>query len=173
MGRVSVKENKNMYQLKREALGLSRERASELLEGISPERIEKIESEKSLPHPDEVLLMAQGYKDPALCNYFCARECPIGRKYVPEIAPRSLSEIVLEMLASLNGMQAKRDRLIEITSNGRVDDHEVEDFVKIQESLAKISETAEALRLWEEQMLAEGKINMDLYKQFRGEKRKG
>lgn len=173
MGRVSVKENKNMYQLKREALGLSRERASELLEGISPERIEKIESEKSLPHPDEVLLMAQGYKDPALCNYFCARECPIGRKYVPQIAPRSLSEIVLEMLASLNGMQAKRDRLIEITSNGRVDDHEVEDFVKIQETLAKISETAEALRLWEEQMLAEGKINMDLYKQFRGEKRKG
>lgn len=173
MGRVSVKENKNMYQLKREALGLSRERASELLEGISPERIEKIESEKSLPHPDEVLLMAQGYKDPALCNYFCARECPIGRKYVPQIAPRSLSEIVLEMLASLNGMQAKRDRLIEITSNGRVDDHEVEDFVKIQETLAKISETAEALRLWEEQMLAEGKINMELYKQFRGEKRKG
>ncbi|MBQ7145802.1 MAG: helix-turn-helix transcriptional regulator [Lachnospiraceae bacterium] len=173
MGRVSVKENKNMYQLKREALGLSRERASELLEGISPERIEKIESEKSLPHPDEVLLMAQGYKDPALCNYFCARECPIGRKYVPQIAPRSLSEIVLEMLASLNGMQAKRERLIEITSNGRVDDHEVEDFVKIQETLAKISETAEALRLWEEQMLAEGKINMDLYKQFRGEKRKG
>lgn len=173
MGRVSVKENKNLYQLKREALGLSRERASELLEGISPERIEKIESEKSLPHPDEVLMMAQGYKDPSLCNYFCARECPIGRKYVPEITPRSLSEIVLEMLASLNAMQARRDRLIEITSNGRVDDHEVEDFVKIQETLAKISETAEALRLWEEQMLAEGKINMELYKQFRGEKRKG
>ena len=173
MGRVSVKENKNLYQLKREALGLSRDRASELLEGLSPERIEKIESEKSLPHPDEVLMMAQGYKDPSLCNYFCARECPIGRKYVPEITPRSLSEIVLEMLASLNAMQARRDRLIEITSNGRVDDHEVEDFVKIQETLAKISETAEALRLWEEQMLAEGKINMELYKQFRGEKRKG
>ena len=173
MGRISVKENKNLYQLKREALGLSRDRASELLEGLSPERIEKIESEKSLPHPDEVLMMAQGYKDPSLCNYFCDRECPIGRKYVPEITPRSLSEIVLEMLASLNAMQARRDRLIEITSNGQVDDHEVEDFVKIQETLAKISETAEALRLWEEQMLAEGKINMDLYKQFRSEKRKG
>ena len=37
MGRISVKENKNLYQLKREALGLSRDRASELLEGISPE----------------------------------------------------------------------------------------------------------------------------------------
>ena len=56
MGRVSTKENKNVYQLRREELGLSREKASELLETMPPERIEKIESEKSLPHPDEVLL---------------------------------------------------------------------------------------------------------------------
>lgn len=32
MGRASIKENKNVYQLKREELGLSREKASELLE---------------------------------------------------------------------------------------------------------------------------------------------
>ena len=31
MGRASIKENKNVYQLKREELGLSREKASELL----------------------------------------------------------------------------------------------------------------------------------------------
>nr|MBQ6242965.1 helix-turn-helix transcriptional regulator [Lachnospiraceae bacterium] len=167
MGRVSVKENKNMYQLKREELGLSREKASELLEGLSPERIEKIESEKSVPHPDEVLLMARGYKAPVLCNYFCARECPIGQTHVPEIAPRSLPQIVLEMLASLNAMQQKRDRLIEITSNGQVDDDEVQDFVRIQDNLAKISETAEALRLWAERMLAEGNINMELYERYR------
>lgn len=30
MGRASIKENKNVYQLKREELGLSREKASEL-----------------------------------------------------------------------------------------------------------------------------------------------
>ena len=165
MGRVSVKENKNIYQLKREALGLSREKASELLEGLSPERIEKIESEKSLPHPDEVLLMARGYKDPALCNYFCARECPIGEKYVPHIEERSLPEIVLQMLASLNSMQKSRDRLIEITSNGQVDDHEVEDFVRIQEELEQISVSVEALQLWAERMLAEGKIDIELYNQ--------
>ena len=167
MGRVSIKENKNRYQLKREELGLSRDKASELLEGLSPERIEKIESEKSLPHPDEVLLMARGYKAPSLCNYFCARECPIGQTHVPQIAPRSLSQIVLEMLASLNAMQNRRDRLIEITSNGQVEDDEEEDFVRIQENLAKISETAEALRLWAETMLAEGKIDLELYEKFR------
>ena len=31
MARASVKENKNIYQLKREELGLSREKAGELL----------------------------------------------------------------------------------------------------------------------------------------------
>ena len=51
MGKRSVRENKNIYQLSREAKGLTREAASELLTFMSPERIEKIESEKSFPHP--------------------------------------------------------------------------------------------------------------------------
>ena len=59
MARVSTKENKNIYQLTRESLKLTRESASELLETISPERIEKIENERSLPYPDEVLTMAE------------------------------------------------------------------------------------------------------------------
>ena len=166
MGRASVKKNKNAYQLAREELGLTREKAGELLDGLTAERIEKIESGKSLAHPDEVLLMSKGYKKPELCNYFCARECPIGEKYVPEIPPKSLSEIVLEMLASLNVMQRSRERLIEITSDGQVEDDQVEDFVRIQEELERISITVEALQLWAERKLAEGRINMDLYKKF-------
>lgn len=47
-----------------EELGLSREKASELLEIIMPERIEKIESEKSMPHPDEVLTMRKSTSVP-------------------------------------------------------------------------------------------------------------
>ena len=70
MGRVSTKENKTQCQLFREEFGLSRERASELMGGISAERIEKIESEKSLPHPDEVLAMSVAYKKPRLCNHY-------------------------------------------------------------------------------------------------------
>ena len=167
MGRASVRKNKNIYQISREALGLTREKAAELMGGLTPERIEKIESEKSLPHPDEVLLMSKGYRSPQLCNYFCANECPIGEKYVPEIEPKSLPEIVLEMLASLNAMQRSRDRLIEITSNGQVEADEVEDFVRIQNELERISVTVEALQLWAEQMLAEGKIDLELYRKYR------
>ena len=68
MGKKSTKENKNIYQLNRERLELTREKASELLESVTSDRIEKIESGKSLPHPDEVLAMAKCYKNPLLCN---------------------------------------------------------------------------------------------------------
>ena len=164
MGRVSVKENKNIYQLRREELGLSREKASELLETMPPERIEKIESEKSLPHPDEVLLMSEAYKMPNLCNHYCANECPIGKQYVPEIKIKDLSQIVLEMLASLNSMNRKQERLIEITADGKIEGDEIKDFIHIQEELEKISITVETLQLWSEQMLANGAIDMEAYK---------
>lgn len=163
MGRVSTKENKNKYQLVREALGLSRERASELLETIPPERIEKIENERSDPHPDEVLLMSQKYRKPSLCNYYCSNQCPIGQQYVPEVQVKELSSIVLEMLASLNSVNKRKDRLIEITADGRISNDEIDDFIFIQEELERISITVETLQLWSEKMLANGIIDEKVY----------
>lgn len=163
MARVSTKENKNIYHRTREALQLSREAASELLESIPPERIEKIENERSLPHPDEVLTMAEKYKQPSLCNYYCANQCPIGQQYVPEIKIKDLSQIILEMLASLNSMNKRKERLIEITADGVISDDELEDFIYIQEELERISITVETLQLWSERMLATGAIDARQY----------
>ena len=167
MGRVSTKENKNIYQLSREKLGLSREKASELLESIPPERIERIESEKFLPNPDEILIMSEKYKDPSLCNNYCANQCPIGQQYVPEVKIKDLSQIVLEMLASLNSISKRRDRLIEITVDGKIDNDELEDFIYIQQELERISITVETLQLWAEQMLANGMIDTEKYNQLK------
>ena len=163
MARVSTKENKNIYQLTREGLRLSREAASELLESIPPERIEKIENERSLPHPDEVLVMSDKYMQPTLCNYYCANQCPIGQEYVPEIKVKDLSQIVLEMLASLNAVGKQKDRLIEITADGKISGDELEDFIVIQEQLERIYITVETLQLWSEQMLATGVIDEEQY----------
>lgn len=163
MARVSTKENKNIYHKTRESLQLTREAASELLESITPERIEKIENERSLPHPDEVLVMAEKYKQPSLCNYYCANQCPIGQQYVPEVKIKDLSQIVLEMLASLNSMGKQKDRLIEITADGKVTGDELEDFIYIQEELERISIAVETLQLWSERMLATGAIDVEQY----------
>jgi len=167
MGRTSVKENKNIYQLCREELGLTREKAGELLESIPPERIEKIENERSLAHPDEILVMAEKYGAPQMVNYFCSHECPIGRQYVPEVQPKELSQIVLEMLASLNEMERHKNRLIEITVDGKIEGDEVRDFVHIQKDLERISVTVEGLQLWAEQMLSKGAIDMEAYNRFK------
>lgn len=165
MPRISKKENKNIYQTTRERLELSREGASELLGWISPERIERIENEKSLPSPDEVLRMAEKYKLPRLCNYYCSNQCPIGREYVPEVKTKELSQIVLEMLASLNSMSKQKDRLIEITADGAILGDEIEDFINIQEELERISVTVETLQLWSERMLANGTIDAQMYRE--------
>ena len=163
MARVSSKKDKNIYQQTREGLELSRESASELLEWISPERIERIENEKSNPNPDEVLQMADKYKLPRLCNYYCANQCPIGQEYVPDVKVKELSQITLELLASLNTMNAKRERLVEITVNGMIDDDEIADFINIQQDLERISVTIETLQLWCERMLANGIIDEEKY----------
>lgn len=158
MGRKSTKENKNIYQTSREAINLTRESAAEVLEFISPDRIEKIESEKSLPHPDEILAMADCYKNPSLCNYYCSHECPIGQEYVPEVKFKDLSQITLEMLASLNSLNRDKNRLIEITVDGTITKDEVEDFQKIQTQLTQISMAIDSLQLWVQKAIADGKI---------------
>lgn len=171
MARKSTRENKNIYQRIREGLGLTREEASDLLVTMSPERIEKIENERSMPHPDEVLLMSDQYKQPSLCNYYCANQCPIGQQYVPEIKVKDLSQIVLETIASLNTMQRQKERLIEITVDGKISGDELADFVHIQEELEKISIAVETLQLWCERMLDTGAIDRtqyDAYKQSHG-----
>ena len=97
--------------------------------------------------------MADKYKQPNLCNFYCANQCPIGQQYVPEVKIKDLSQIVLEMLASLNSMQKKKDRLIEITVDGEISGDELADFIYIQEELERISIAVETLQLWSERML--------------------
>ena len=85
-----------------------------------------------------------------------------------EIKVKDLTQIVLEMLASLNSMKKSQERLIEITADGTIDD-EIKDFVYIQKELERISITVETLQLWVEQMLADEKINIEKYNQIKGE----
>ena len=107
--------------------------------------------------------MADKYKQPSLCNHYCANQCPIGQQYVPEIQVKDLSQIVLEMLASLNSMTKQKERLIEITVDGKITGDELEDFIHIQEELERLSIAVETLQLWSEQMIANGAIDFEQY----------
>lgn len=165
MGRKSTKENKNIYQISRENVNLTRDAASEQLEFISSDRIEKIENKKSYPHPDEILAMADCYKNPSLCNYYCSHECPIGQEYVPEVTAKDLSVITLEMLSTLNTLSKERDRMIDIAADGKVSEDEITDFLRIKEYLENMSLTIESLKLWVENTIASGEIDKNFFNQ--------
>lgn len=156
MGRRSNKEDKSVYQEYRESQGLTREKASELMEFISSAKLEKIENGKVSVQPEDVIAMARCYKTPELCNYYCSQECPIGRENVPEIKVKDLAQIAVETLNSLNRMNKEKDRLLEIVEDGMVTPDEYQDFYGIKKTLEKIALSVDTLQLWVDKSIAEG-----------------
>lgn len=158
-----MSDKSNYYIEIRKNLGLSREKASELMETISPEKLEKIENGKQAPTPADIMELAEGYGEPSIRNYYCAHECPMGQYFVPEVKFKELEKTVLQMVAALNSMHSMQERLIAISADGRIDDNEIRDFVRIQKELDRISMAAASMQLWVEKMLADGAIDMDVY----------
>ena len=154
----------NIYREVRDSLGLTREQASELLETIDPAKIERIESEKQLPSPEDVMIMAEKYREPNIRNYYCANQCPMGQHFVPKIKFNDLEKTVLKLVASLNSMNAKKDKLIEIAEDGTITDDEMLDFIGIQKDLERVSLAVDALELWTEKMMSSGLIDIEKYK---------
>lgn len=159
----------NLYLEVRNKLALSREKASELLETISPEKLERIENEKQLPTPEDVMIMAEKYSEPTIKNYYCANQCPMGQHFVPRIEFDDLEKTVLRLVASLNAMNEKKDKLIEIASDGIVHDYELVAFINIQNELEKLSMALSKMEVWTEKMMSSGVIDMEKYKKLRGE----
>ena len=159
MGKKSTKEDKNIYQLAREEAGLTRAEAAEAMEFVSESRIEKIESGTAQAQPEDIMAMEKAYKKPSLSNYYCSHECPIGKESVPEVKSGTLPEIVLELLNGINTVNKTKDRLVEITYDGKIDDTELKDFVAVKEQLDELSLTVDALQLWVDEAITEGAID--------------
>lgn len=151
MGRASVRKNKNVWQLAREACGLTREEACARLGAISLSRLERIEYDqlKSVA-PEDVVLMAEHYHAPQLRNHYCAHCCPIGSGRVGEIASRPVSETALGILDTINELSRLKDRMIAILADGRIDPGEEGDFDEIRSRLDRMNELIGSLKLWAE-----------------------
>ena len=103
--------------------------------------------------------MANTYRAPSLCNYYCANDCPLGQEYVPQVEVKELPIITLEMLAILNKLTKEKDRLVEITVDGEISSDEIADFRQIRSDLEKMSMTIDSMQMWISNMIAEGKVS--------------
>lgn len=153
MGKKATKAADNMYYLARSEAAeansdfSSREKAAELT-GIDRTRLARIELDTIAPYPEEVKAMAEAYNMPELCNSYCARECPIGRTSVPEVTIDDFDRLALKVLGSLKDIDSLRASLIAISEDGIIEEKERPAFQEILDSLQKISNNANALRLW-------------------------
>lgn len=159
---AEVKAKATLYLAKRKALGWSREYAAEQL-GISDDKLERIENEKQLPNPQDVLIMSDVYQAPELCNYYCSKDCEIGRVYVPKVPDAELPGIILQLMSSIYEVEDIKKVLVKITADDRIDDSEVEDLAKTQHTLEQLSIMIEALQLCVERKLDKGEISKELY----------
>ena len=162
MGRKSIRENKSIYMLTREQHGLTREKASEEIDGISPSRLEKLESGRTTMQPEDVVMMARAYKEPALCNYYCTHECAIGRKNTPELVEKELPQIAIEMVNGISRLYERREMLLHIAEDGTVTEDEYEEFAQISQMIDKLVISAGTLDLWLEKAAATGEVDSDL-----------
>lgn len=164
MGKQSTRENKTIYQLYREEAGYTREQASALMCCVSKAKIEKIEYEHQSPTPYDIVQMADCYKKPELCNFYCSHACDIGDRYIPEIGLSELPSIILETISSLNEINPLTNRLIQIAKDGKITDDEIPDFAIISNKLDEISLAINSLNLWVDKTASENTINLDLLK---------
>ena len=158
MGSRSTKENKSIWQVTRENLGLTREKAADLIPGFSPERIEKIENGRTQIQPEDVMLLAEYYKAPALRNYYCTNECPIGQLRALPTESKELAQIAVETLNAVNRLSKNRDRLLEIVEDGQVEEDEYADFAEIKATLDRIALSVSNLQLWVDEQIAAGNL---------------
>lgn len=161
MGKVSIKANKSIYQETREELGWSREKAADVVLEIDngrysfldKYRLVKIEDESVKIQPEDIVALSKAYNRPELRNYYCCHQCDIGKIDAPEVTDaNNVHKTLVEMAVSLESVNAKKLRLMEILADGKVDDTEILDLNKIMDELEKISMTIEAIQLWCEKM---------------------
>lgn len=143
-------------------MGWSREYAAEQI-GISDDKLERIENEKQLPNPQDVLIMSDVYRAPELCNYYCHRDCEIGRQYVPEVPKTELPGIILRLLNSVYAVQDIEKILVRITADDLIDESEVDDLAHAQYTLEQLSIMIEALQLCVERKIDKGEISAKAY----------
>ena len=124
----------NPYKSSRETAGITQEKAAEML-GISVESIRAYEGDKRVAPDPVVLNMMDIYRAPHLAAQHLRYASEVARQIMPEIQAKDLPEAVLGILASTQRFLAKRDLLVEITSDGRIDETEMPEWQEILKSI--------------------------------------
>lgn len=117
----------------------SREAACELT-NIDRNRMVKIETDRTNPHQDELLIMAEEYDAPYLIEHYCNHICEIGRKYGCKYVDNKgdAYKSTVMFVHSLKEAEVAKEQILEILADGKITSDEIEILDK---SIEQLSET--------------------------------
>lgn len=125
----------------------SREGAAELLH-INQATLAKYELETLNVPNDMVVLMADLYNAPELLNWYCCNECSIGNCTKEEIQLKDLALVSLQILSKLEPIEEKKKKLIHISADGKIDEHEKPIMKEVIDYFSDIRKIIDELELW-------------------------
>ena len=161
MGNGYTKDNVNVYFRARKAAAeyderlSSRAGASELI-GVSESSLADYELGNTKVVPvDKVVLMSELYHCPELKTGYCKHECPIGRKMPLATKEAGIEGAALRLIKQLNPERMKEieNNLVDIASDGVIDEEEKPELKEILDNLDELSLVISELRLIGEKAL--------------------
>ena len=166
MGRDAMKSSENpCFRCRKEAAKYneklySREGAAEML-GVSVSSLADYELGVTKVIPvDKLVLMADLYNAPELKVWYCSSECPIGRDYpLPDSEPSSVESVALRLVKELRDKNVERirDTIIDVLSDGKIDDKEAPELEDILSYVDSLIQAACELKMIGSKLLGRGK----------------
>lgn len=163
MGKQSTRENKTIYQLCREEKELTREKASELMAGVSSSGLKKLNTKH---RADSLRRRADGglLQTPRSLQLLLLPKAPSGsatfRKWKSANSP-----ILSWRQLPVSEINPLTNRLIQIARDGKISDDEIKDFAFISQKLDEISLAVDSLNLWVDKTASENDLNVTLLRE--------
>lgn len=129
----------NIYKNARQTAGLTQERWAEYL-GISPEAVRQYEGGIIMPSDEVVLKMAEVSGMHILAYWHLVRKSRLAAKILPELEEqKGLPEAVLGLLIQMDDFREDgMKKLVRIAADGKIDEDETEDYLRILEQLREL-----------------------------------
>ena len=133
----------NIYKAARNIAGITQERAAELLY-ISCDTLSNYERGIYEPDKEMVAKMIAIYGTPHLAMQYLF-DSPL-QKYIPECRIRDLPLAVINFLDKYKKLGAKKDEMLAVTADGKIEPHEEEFWEEVMEATVKLQQAAMELK---------------------------
>lgn len=124
----------NIYKNARKSTGMTQEKAAQLL-NVSVDSLRDYEQSQRPVPSDVASAMCDVYQAPYLAVQHLRRSSELGKRVVPEIQLKDLPEAVLSVLAAVQRFIVKRDAMIEIVADGKIEEDEQAEWNEIMDRM--------------------------------------